>query len=287
MPGIEHEAAVELLRRNPELTAALLVGTDVAVPAGAVAVVADSNLSLPEPTELRADLVTLHRAMTGKLAVVTEVQKDPPDKKKRRAWPAYVAVARVEHECDAALVVIGLRADTARASAKPIPTGHPGFVLRPIVIGPDSTPVAEGPHAAELTVLAVLTGAIDLGDPAAQLLALRRIAQVDAERRQTYTRLIRLTASQAVRLALEELMTTVFPRDDFIDGLLDQGRAEGEARGEARGEAKMLLRVLAARGFVVTDDVRERVVGCTDTGRLETWADRAVTVSSITEVFSD
>jgi hypothetical protein len=279
MPGIEHEAAVELLRRNPELTAALLVGTDVAVPAGAVAVVADSNLSLPEPTELRADLVTLHRATTGKLAVVTEVQKDPPDKKKRRAWPAYVAVARVEHECDAALVVIGLRADTARASARPIPTGHPGFVLRPIVIGPDSTPVAEGPHAAELTVLAVLTGALELGDPAAQLLALQRIAQVDAERRQAYTRLIRLTASQAVRQALEELMTTVFPRDDFIDGLLDQGRAEGEA--------KMLLRVLAARGFAVTDDVRERVVGCTDTGKLETWADRAVTASSITEVFSD
>jgi hypothetical protein len=283
MPGIEHAAAVELLRRNPELTAALLVGTDVAVPAGAVAVVADSNLSLPEPTELRADLVTLHRATTGKLAVVTEVQKDPPDKKKRRAWPAYVAVARVEHECDAALVVIGLRADTARASARPIPTGHPGFVLRPIVIGPDSTPVAEGPHAAELTVLAVLTGALDLGDPAAQLLALQRIAQVDAERRQAYTRLIRLTASHAVRQALEELMTTVFPRDDFIDGLLDQGRAEGEARGEA----KMLLRVLAARGFAVTDDVRERVVGCTDTGKLETWADRAVTASSITEVFSD
>jgi hypothetical protein len=283
MPSLEHEAAVELLRRNPELTAALLVGTDIAIPAGAAAVVADSNLSLPAPTELRADLVTLHRAATGKLAVVTEVQKDPPDKKKRRAWPAYVAVARVEHECDAALVVIGLRADTARASARPIPTGHPGFVLRPIVIGPDSTPVPEGPHAAELTVLAVLTGALDLGDPAAQLLALQRIAQVDAERRQAYTRLIRLTASEAVRQALEELMTTVFPRDDFIDGLLDQGRAEGEARGEA----KILLRVLAARGFAVTDDVRERVVGCTDTGRLETWADRAVTATCITEVFTD
>jgi hypothetical protein len=93
--------------------------------------------------------------------------------------------------------------------------------------------------------------------------------------------------SRACRTASEELMTTAFPRDDFIDGLLDQGRAEGEALGEARGEAKMLLRVLAARGFAVTDEVRERVVGCADTGRLETWADRAVTASSITEVFSD
>ena len=248
-----------------------------------MAVVADSNLSLPEPTELRADLVTLHPGTDGKLAVVTELQKDPPSRKKRLARPACVAVARVEHECDAALVVIAIRADTAHASARPIPAGHPGFVLRPIVIGPDSTPAAEGQYAAELTVLAVPTGALDISDPAAQLLTLQRIARLGAERRQIYARLIRLTASEAVRQALEGLMTTVFPRDDFIDGLLDRGRAEGEAKGEA----KMLLRVMAARGLAVPDEVRERVAGCTDTDRLEAWADRVVTASSITEIFSD
>jgi hypothetical protein len=194
-------------------------------------------------------------------------------------WLAYVAVAQVEHECDAVLIVIALRPGTARASARSISTGHPGFVLRPIVIGPDNTPAPEGPDAPELTVLAVLTGALDLGDPAAQLLALQRIARVDAEHRQTYTRLIRVTASDAVRQALEELMTTVFPRDDFIDGLLDQGRAEGEA--------KMLLRILAARGFVVPDDVRERVTGCTDLTQLESWGERAVTATSVTEIFGE
>jgi hypothetical protein len=98
-------------------------------------------------------------------------------------------------------------------------------------------------------------------------------------------------------------MAFVFPRDDFIDGLLDQGRAEGIDQGRAEGidqgraegidqgraegEAKMLLRVLAARGFAVPDDIRERVAGCTDTGQLEAWAGRAITASSITEIFSD
>jgi predicted transposase YdaD len=86
-------------------------------------------------------------------------------------------------------------------------------------------------------------------------------------------------------------MTTVFPRDDFIDGLLDQGRAEGEAKGEAKGraegEAKMLLRVLAARGLAVPSDVRERILSCTDTTRLEAWADQAVSATSITEIFGD
>ena len=127
----------------------------------------------------------------------------------------------------------------------------------------------------------VLNGALDLRDPAAQLLALRHIARVDAERRQTYTRLIRVTASEAVRLALEELMTTVFPRDDFIDGLLDQGRAEGRAEGEA----KMLLRILAARGFALPDEIRERVTGCTDLAQLESWGELAVTATSVTEIF--
>jgi hypothetical protein len=288
MPSIEHEAAVELLHRNPELAAALAASAGVQVPAGATAVLADSNLSVPEPTELRADTVTVHEGTEGRLAIVTEVQKDPPDKDKRRAWVAYIALAQVEHRCDAALVVIALRANTARASGKPIRTGHPGFVLNPIVIGPETTPAPDMPGAgqtsAELTVLAVLTGALDLGNPAARTFVLQAIARLDAERRETYTRLIRVTAPEAVRRALEELMARVF-KDEFVDGLLDRGRAEGEARGRAEGEAEMLLRILAARGFAVPDDIRQRVRGCTDTSQLEAWGYLAVTAGSLEEIF--
>jgi predicted transposase YdaD len=92
-------------------------------------------------------------------------------------------------------------------------------------------------------------------------------------------------------------MATAF-KDEFIDGLLDQGRAEGEARGRAEGrnegrsegraegEAAMLLRVLAARGFAVPDDVQQRVRSCTDIAQLETWGDRAVTAKSLDEIFT-
>jgi predicted transposase YdaD len=89
-------------------------------------------------------------------------------------------------------------------------------------------------------------------------------------------------------------MATVF-RDEFVDGLLDQGRAEGEAlgraegeaQGRAEGEAAMLLRVLAARGFAVPDDVRQRVESCTDLAQLEAWGDRAVTAGSFEEIFTE
>ena len=116
-----------------------------------------------------------------------------------------------------------------------------------------------------------------MGDADTQRLVLQAIAGVDAGRREIYTRLIRATASPAVRRALEELMATVF-RDEFVDGLLDQSRAAGEAA--------MLLRVLAARGFTVPDDIRQRVQSCTDLAQLEAWGDRAVTAGSLEELFT-
>jgi hypothetical protein len=48
----------------------------------------------------------------------------------------------------------------------------------------------------------------------------------------------------------------------------------------------MLLRVLAARGFDVPGQVRERVLSCTDLQQLESWGDRAVTAASLDDVFS-
>ena len=49
----------------------------------------------------------------------------------------------------------------------------------------------------------------------------------------------------------------------------------------------MLLRIQAGRGFALTDDVRERVTGCTNLARLESWGERAVTATSVTEIFGD
>lgn len=64
-------------------------------------------------------------------------------------------------------------------------------------------------------------------------------------------------------------------------------RERGEARGRAEGEAEMLLRILAARGFTVTDDVRERVRSCGDTAQLEAWGDLAATAETLKEIFGD
>ena len=314
MPGIVHEAPIELLRRNPMLAVALLHDTEVVVPASASAVMAAGDLSSALPSELRADAVivlggrgVVPGGREGKLAVVVEVQISP-DEGKRRVWPAYLALARAQHDCPAVLMVICPGRATGRWARRVIPTGHPGFDLIPLVIDADATPRpgAMAGAAPELAVLAAFTGAVDLEQDVGRRLVLGAIAAagLDADGLETYTHLIRACASAAARSALEALMTTTF-KDDFIDRYKAEGRtegkaegraegeakgrAEGEAKGKAEGEAKgkadMLLRILAARGFDIPGPVREQVRSCTDLGQLETWGEQAVTATSLEDIF--
>jgi hypothetical protein len=103
-------------------------------------------------------------------------------------------------------------------------------------------------------------------------------ASLDEDRLETYTHLIRAAASAAARDALEALMTLTF-KDEFIDRI--------KAEGKAEGIAAMLLRVLTARGLEVPARLRERVLSCTDLAQLEAWADKAATATSVEDVFPD
>ncbi len=128
---------------------------------------------------------------------------------------------------------------------------------------------------------------MDLEEEAGQLLVLSAIAaaSLDEDRLETYTHLIRAAASEAARPALEALMTTTF-KDEFIDRIkAEEGR--GKAEGKAESTAAMLLRLLAVQGLKVPAPVRDRVLSCTDLGQLEAWADKAMTASTLRDVFPD
>jgi hypothetical protein len=70
-------------------------------------------------------------------------------------------------------------------------------------------------------------------------------------------------------------------KSDYARRLKAEGRAEGEARGMAKG----LLAILDGRGFEVSDEVRSRVMACSDLDQLKTWVRRAAVVRTIDEVF--
>ncbi|MCB9716275.1 MAG: hypothetical protein H6712_20580 [Myxococcales bacterium] len=68
---------------------------------------------------------------------------------------------------------------------------------------------------------------------------------------------------------------------------LAEGRADGILQGETKGMARMLERLLDTRGLEPTDELRERVAACKDENLLQRWFDRAVTATSLAEVFDD
>ncbi|TQS26459.1 hypothetical protein FLW16_25180 [Microbispora sp. KK1-11] len=72
---------------------------------------------------------------------------------------------------------------------------------------------------------------------------------------------------------------------EWVNKGLEQGRAEGEAKGRAEGEIEAILTVLDARGLDIPSEARERISRCSDLHLLEKWIRRAVTVTSVDELF--
>ncbi|GAB4584863.1 hypothetical protein [Nocardia sp. IFM 10818] len=57
------------------------------------------------------------------------------------------------------------------------------------------------------------------------------------------------------------------------------------AEGRSIEAMRLLNAVLDKRGFAVPDDIRSRIDSCTDLDQLEEWTLRAMTASSIVELF--
>ncbi|MEV5828763.1 hypothetical protein AB0L25_24695 [Spirillospora sp. NPDC052242] len=55
--------------------------------------------------------------------------------------------------------------------------------------------------------------------------------------------------------------------------------------GEVKGEAKALLIFLSQREVRVSEAARERIMECRDQAQLEEWLHRAVTITSVDELF--
>jgi hypothetical protein len=94
--------------------------------------------------------------------------------------------------------------------------------------------------------------------------------------------LVLASLGDGARTALEELMRTGY---EYQSEFARRHQAEGEARGRAEGEARALLTVLEARGKVVSDEQRARILASTDLDELEGWLRKAANVDSTGEIF--
>ncbi|HVW39900.1 MAG TPA: hypothetical protein VHC18_00985 [Amycolatopsis sp.] len=284
MPSHLHEALVELFRRRPVLAAELLAAQVRApLPSFEDARLDSCDLTELTPTEHRADaVVVLTRGGQAVLAVVVEVQLRR-DGAKRWSWPVYLATLRARLRTPVTLLVLCPDTRVAAWCAQPVDLGHPGWTLRPLVIDPGGVPAVTDPeeagHSPELAVLSAMAHGEGPQRDGVLNALLVGLQTVDDERVTRYYDLVLAVLPEAARRHLEELMTTrtYEYQSDFARKYFGQGRVEGEATA--------LLDVLAARDITITDNARTRILDCSDPELLRTWIRRAVTATTVDELF--
>jgi hypothetical protein len=302
MVSIEHEALVDLFRRHPTLVATLLADVFATpLPAYHHAAVLEASLGQLVPIEFRADLVIELRDEADRplVVIVLEVQRSAKERK-RFSWPLYVAAARAERGCMACLVVIAPDASVARWAAAPIDLGLGRMSLSPIVFGPDEVPTVDEDTARNNLELALLSVIVHGDEDAALVTARGAVAAlIDITTGQSdYLYVIMKALRPALRDALrkwimgkdeskEQYIAKFRPLLGEIADLLEaEGKAEGKAEGRAEKKAEKVLRVLATRGFSVTDAQRDRVLTCRDLATLDRWLERAVTAASVEDALT-
>jgi hypothetical protein len=289
MPSVPHEALVEVLRENPALVLELLVRAEgVELPEHDRIVCERADLGSALPVELRADLAfRVDRAGSPVLVLVVEVQL-AIDPEKTFSWPSYAVALRARHRCPVLLVVITVDRAVARWARRPIAFGPGAGYLRPLVLGPDELPAITDPAVAaaspELATISALAHGRDADVERAVRIATTAagaVLRLPDRRAAVYYDLIRAALGAAARKAFE-----MFAQDYiFQDEGMRRAHAEGETKGKAEGRAEAVLVVLEARGLHATEEVRARILACTDAAVLDRWLRAAVTVGDAAELF--
>jgi hypothetical protein len=128
-----------------------------------------------------------------------------------------------------------------------------------------------------------------MADPAVALrvlTAIRDTGASDADRKELVAIILK-RASDAARQILEDLMSTIEWKDDFIEGFVNEGLAKGRELGAVSAKIADILKVLGARDLHPTKKQLAQVAACADLATLDRWFDRSLTAATAAEVFGD
>ncbi|MCK6514565.1 hypothetical protein L6R46_05865 [Myxococcota bacterium] len=243
MPSFTHECLIELFRARP-LLAAELLGWAGILRLGEVreATVIDASLTVPTPTELRADGV-IWVSGGEDLSAILEVQLRP-DPQKRQSWPLYLASQHARRPAPSVILVVTLDEATASWAAAPIVLG-PGSVVTPVVFGPRQIPllldpkiVRENPEAAVLSALAHAKGPDAVEVSLLALQAVQRNPLLNEDKTVQYTEMLLSALSLSARALLEKKMylKSFDPQTEYVKRWVKE-REEYISRGIAEGIA--------------------------------------------------
>jgi hypothetical protein len=309
MPSAPHDGLARLFSDQPTLAAQLLrecAGANV--PTGLPARLEPPGFNDRPSTDFDADIVVVDGPSHNPVhATVVEAQLTK-NEEKRQQLPRYAAALWLLIRCPVDVLVICLDQAVADFYAQPIRTSLPGYEMWPRVVGPAQVPhITDPAKVADSPGLGVLSVVMHGQDRAVADAFLAGLASVPPQQGSEYYETAYSMCAAAIRDVLEDLVPTStwlvaspFAKEHFGRGLaegkaeglaegkaegLAEGKAEGLAEGKAEGEAEALLLVLQARGLEVTRADHARISGCTDLEQLRTWVARAVTISTVSDLF--
>ncbi|MGV9939872.1 hypothetical protein [Streptomyces sp. NPDC003401] len=280
-----HEAMHRIFQHDPGLFSRLsrFLGVDVPTPVKATALPTD--LTEASPVERRVDtLLRFETAEQGPFLLAVEAQgKKDPDKP--ASWAYYAAYLWTKYRLPTALLVVCQDHATARWAGRAVHSGPPQLptlTLRPLVAGPHNMPVITDPEEARADlVLASLAAITHAADPVVDVIlkalstALRDVPEDIADP------IVEFTAQGLGNRPAKHLWRNLVAVDlSFYTSYISE-----EIRAQSRAED--ILVILEQRGLDVSEDVRGRVMGCTDPELLRRWLTRAVTAPAAEEIFED
>ncbi|MFI5779901.1 hypothetical protein [Nocardia sp. NPDC051570] len=284
MPTHQHESLVELFRSQPMLAAWYLMHVfGEKVPDYERAHAEPCDFTDVGPKEFRGDSAFALYDGNGRalIGICVEIQRGYDDSRHWK-WPVYLATLRSRLQCPTYLLVIAPKLGVAAWCRRPIDLGHPGLVLRPLVLGPDRIPAVTDPVEAVAVPERAVLSAIAHGegpDADAVLTALLAgLHETGDEQAKMYYDMVAEALSVTARHRLEELMALTYEyQSDFARRYV--------AEGVVAGEARLLLAVLDSRGISISQDAKDRITSCKDPDQLEMWGRRASTVDSVDQLF--
>ena len=289
MPTREHEIPLRLVQNQPAMAPVLLESLGYEIPHHTEAVNTGAALTNCDPKEFNSDgAVVLRDGTENVMAVVVERQLGH-DQDKRRSWPAYLVTLHVRLNCPTMLLVLCPSDSMARWCAQPIRTGHPGFDLVPLTIGPSRMPViAQEEQARVLPELAVLSAhAHGNTDHRTLHAVVEALDSTPEANRAFYYDYVLSGLNEAARKELESLMAaeTYQWQSDFARKYVGIGEEKGREEGRTFEAARLLISLLERRGFTLSTAVRERIESCDDLEALEEWVLAAAKVDRPEDLF--
>ncbi|MCX5207239.1 hypothetical protein OG897_38280 [Streptomyces sp. NBC_00237] len=321
MVSSSHEAMHRIFEAAPALIPSTLELLGVPLPGPVKITVLPTDATEPRPLERRMDsLLRLDPEDEGSLLhidtgtpessflLVIEAQ-GKPDHDKPAAWAYYLAYLYTKYKIQPILLVTCQDRTTGRWAEEKFDIGlpqRPSLTLRPLSLGPHNVPAITDPETASEDVRRAVLSTITHGkDPnvGAILKALATaLKTVDEDTASTYIEYTEqsLGSTPAAQIWRDLMAADLsYFRSETAQKLRREGKAEGLAEGEAKGivkgeakgialgRAQALMYLLDAREPAVSDEVRDRVLGCTDADVLGRWIKRAAAGTSTDDLFDE